>query len=72
MEDTRNVSGWIGGQEMLMGNVRSIEEAVAEMDAVTLEDLQRVAQEIIDPAQLYLAVVGPYRSDKRFAGLLPN
>jgi predicted Zn-dependent peptidase len=55
-----------------MGNVRSIEEAVAEMDAVTLEDLQRVAQEIIDPAQLYLAVVGPYRSDKRFAGLLPN
>jgi predicted Zn-dependent peptidase len=71
MEDTRNVSGWIGGQEMLMGNVRSIEEAVAEMDAVTLEDLQRVAQEIIDPKQLYLAVVGPFRSDKRFAGLLP-
>jgi predicted Zn-dependent peptidase len=72
MEDTRNVSGWIGGQEMLMGSVRSIEEAVAEMDAVTLEDLQRVAHEIIDPAKLFLAVVGPYRSDKRFAGLLPN
>jgi predicted Zn-dependent peptidase len=72
MEDTRNVSGWIGGQEMLMGSVRSIEEAVAEMDAVTLEDLQRVAREIIDPAKLYLAVVGPFRSDKRFAGLLPK
>ena len=71
MEDTRNVSGWIGGQEMLMGSVRSIEEAVAEMDAVTLEDLQRVAHEIIDPAKLHLAVVGPYRSDKRFATLLP-
>jgi predicted Zn-dependent peptidase len=72
MEDTRNVGGWIGGQELLMGHVRSIEEAVAEMDAVTLEDLQRVAHEIIDPAKLYLAVVGPFRSDKRFAGLLPN
>jgi predicted Zn-dependent peptidase len=72
MEDTRNVSGWIGGQEMLMGSVRSIEEAVAEMDSVTLEDLQRVAHEIIDPKKLQLAVVGPYRSDKRFAGLLPN
>ena len=70
MEDTRNVGGWIGGQELLMGHVRSIEEAVAEMDAVTLEDLQRVAHEIIDPAKLYLAVVGPFRSDKRFAGLL--
>src|SRR5206468_3868496 len=71
MEDTRNVSGWIGGQELLMGNVRSIEEAVAEMDAVTLEDLQRVAREIIDPSKLHLAVVGPYRSDKKFAALLP-
>jgi len=70
MEDTRNVSGWIGGQELLMGSVRSIEEAVAEMDAVTLEDLQRVAREVIDPAQLHLAIVGPYRSDKRFAALL--
>ena len=43
MEDTRSVSGWIGGQELLLGAVRSVDEAVAEMDAVTLEDLQRVA-----------------------------
>jgi predicted Zn-dependent peptidase len=42
------------------------------MDAVTIEDLQRVAREIIDPARAYLAVVGPFRSDKRFASLLPN
>jgi predicted Zn-dependent peptidase len=70
MEDSRNVSGWIGGQELLLGAVRSIDEAVAEMDAVTLDDLRRVAGQIIDPAKLYLAVVGPYRSDKRFASLL--
>ena len=72
MEDTRNVGGWIGAQELLLGTVRSVEQAVAEMDAVTLDDVQRVAREIIDPAKLYLAVVGPYRSDKRFAGLLPG
>jgi hypothetical protein len=41
------------------------------MDAVTIEDLQRLAREIIDPRKCYLAVVGPYRSDKRFASLLP-
>jgi len=71
MEDTRNVSGWIGGQELLQGTVRNVEEAVAEIDAVTLEDLQRLSREIIDPRRAYLAVVGPYRSDKRFAALLP-
>ncbi len=72
MEDTRAVSGWIGAQELLLERVKTVEEIVAEMDAVTIEDLQRVARELIDPRQSYLAVVGPYRSDKRFAALLPN
>jgi predicted Zn-dependent peptidase len=71
MEDSRNVGGWIGAQELLLRTVRSVDDAVAEMDAVTLDDLNRVAREIIDPAKAHLAVVGPYRSEKRFAHLLP-
>ncbi|KKM64560.1 hypothetical protein LCGC14_1500170 [marine sediment metagenome] len=70
MEDTRAVSGWLGGQELLLSEVRSVDQAVAEMEEVTLEDLQRVARELLVGDQLYLAVVGPYRSDKRFAPLL--
>lgn len=72
MEDTRAVSGWIGGQELLLGRVRSVEDAVAEMDAVTIDDLRRVAREYVVPSKIHLAVVGPYRSDKRFAPLLPG
>jgi predicted Zn-dependent peptidase len=70
MEDTRNVSGWIGAQELLLGAVRSVDEVVQEMDAVTMDDLARVARRVIDPSRLYLAVVGPYRSDKTFARLI--
>ncbi|MEO8456342.1 MAG: pitrilysin family protein [Chloroflexota bacterium] len=72
MEDTRAVSGWIGVQELLLGHVRTVEDVIAEMDAVTLEDLQRVAAEMIDPRKAYMAIVGPFRSDKRFAALLPK
>lgn len=72
MEDTRNVGGWIGAQELLLGTVRSVEQAVAEMEAVTLDDIQRVARTIVNPSKLYLAAVGPHRSDKQFAGLLPG
>lgn len=71
MEDTRSVSGWVGAQDLLLGCVRTVEDAVAEMDAVTIEDLQRVAGEMLDPRKSYLAVVGPYKSDKKFAALLP-
>ncbi len=70
MEDTRNVSGWLGAQELLLGTVYGVDQAVAEMEAVTLEDLNRLANQLIVSEQLHLAVVGPYRSDKRFASVL--
>ncbi len=72
LEDTRAVAGWIGAQELLLDRVRTVDDAVAEMEAVTLEDLQRLAREILDLRRLHLAIVGPFRSDKRFAALRPS
>ncbi|HUF54859.1 MAG TPA: pitrilysin family protein [Dehalococcoidia bacterium] len=72
MEDSRAVAGWLGAQELLLGRVRTVDEVVELIDSVSLEDLQRVSREIIDTKRLHLAVVGPYRSEKRFAALLPN
>ncbi len=70
MEDTRSVSGWLGGQEMLSGEVKTPDEIVALIEAVTAEDVRRVARCVFDENQLSLAVVGPFKSDKRFAPLL--
>ena len=72
LEDTRAVAGWNGAQELLLDRVRTVDDAVAEMEAVTLEDLQRLSCEILDLRHLHLAIVGPFRSDKRFAALLPS
>lgn len=70
MEDSRAVSGWMGGQELLMGEVKTVDEVVEQLDAVTLDDLQRVAGDIIRQEHLNLAVVGPFRSSKPFARLI--
>lgn len=70
MEDTRNVSGWIGTQEMLFGHVRTADEVVADVERVTTADVQRVTQDILTNDGLTAAIVGPYRSDRRFAALL--
>ena len=72
LEDTRAVAGWIGAQELLLDRVRTVDDAVAEIESVTLEDLQRLARQILDLRHLHLAIVGPFRSDKRFAALLPS
>lgn len=69
MEDTRAVSGWLGGQQMIHGFVRSPDEVVALIDAVTIDDIRRIAAQLLDPARMTMAIVGPYRSDRRFAPL---
>ena len=70
MEDSRSVSMWMGAQETLLGTVRTVDEVVEQMDAVTTQDIERVAAGVIREEVLNLAVVGPYRSDRRFLKLL--
>ena len=70
MEDTRAVSSWIGSQELLTGTVKTVDEVVEKVDAITAEDVQRVACSLIKPERLNLAVVGPFRSDRPFHRLL--
>lgn len=70
LEDTRNLSGWLGGQELLLRQVRTPEEVIALMEAVTPEDVLRVARELLEPSQVHLAVVGPFHSEEEFAPLV--
>src|SRR5206468_5407633 len=46
-------------REVLLGEVEEPEEVIAGIDAVTVEDIQRVAQDVIC-GRLYLALVGPF------------
>ena len=41
-----------------------------EIDKVTAEDIQRVAQDLIRTDALNLAVIGPFKDEERFAKLL--
>jgi predicted Zn-dependent peptidase len=67
MEDTRAVAGWLGAQEILLDDVKTVDEVVEEIDAVAAEDLRAVANELIRADRLNLAAVGPFRSAERLA-----
>ena len=70
LEDTRSVASWLASQELLQGHVSTPDEAVQCIDAVTVSDVARVAQDLFCQEKLRLAVVGPHRSDKAFTKLL--
>jgi len=57
-------------REVLEGAATEPEEVLAGLEAVTAEDVQRVAQELIDDNALRLAVIGPFDDPARFEQLL--
>jgi predicted Zn-dependent peptidase len=63
MEDSRNVAGWAGGQEVLRGSFLTVEEVTAIIDAITAEEVRQIARELITDGPLRLAVVGPVAAE---------
>ncbi len=58
-------------REVLEGEAMEPEQLLAELDRVTVEDVQRVGQDLIDSNALHLAVIGPFEDDlERFSSLL--
>src|SRR5213079_1842089 len=57
-------------REVLEGRAAEPEEVLAGLDAVTAEDIQRVAAEVIGSRGLNLAVIGPFDDAERFEKLL--
>jgi len=70
MEDSRSVSGWMGGQELLTGKILTVDEVVAIIDAITAEELRKLAGELLAGKKLRLAVVGPVSPDEPLEDLL--
>jgi predicted Zn-dependent peptidase len=70
LEDSRHVATWLGGQEVLAGDIFTPEEIIARLDKVTLKDLAELAEEIIQTDKLHLAVVGPVADQKPLRQLI--
>ncbi|MFC1925579.1 M16 family metallopeptidase [Chloroflexota bacterium] len=62
MEDTRSVAGWIGGQELLLGEILSVDQVVSIIDSIQADALSRVAQFLLIGEKLNLSVVGPVKN----------
>ena len=70
MEDTMSVARWLGAQELLMGRILTVDDVLAIVDAITAEDIQRVAGDLLLSTKLNLAVVGPLDKEANLQALL--
>jgi predicted Zn-dependent peptidase len=70
LEDSRSVAGWIGGQEVLTGQILSVDRVIAIIDTITAGELKKLAGELLVGEKLRLAVVGPVPPDEPLEELL--
>lgn len=72
LEQSNAVASLVGGEEMITGKPLTIDEIFAKIDAVTAEELCAVAQDLMKPERLNLALIGPFKDKERFQKLIEN
>lgn len=70
LEDTRGLIMFGARREAVEGGYWEPAKALAAIEAITMDDVRKVAKLVFDREQLNLAVVGPFDDEERFAKLL--
>lgn len=70
VESTDSLANFFGLQETLTKKVLTPEEVAQKINAVTPEDIQRVAQEIFRNERLNMALIGPFKDTEKFSSIL--
>ncbi len=70
MEETGPVASWLGTGELLLPRILSVAEVVERLDAVSTDDILRVAREYMAPQRARVALLGPFRGTSRFQRVL--
>jgi predicted Zn-dependent peptidase len=65
LETTNGVAFWLTYQELLLGEIKTIDEELTLIDAVTAPDIRRVAGEVLG-SPLQMAVIGPFSREAGF------
>jgi predicted Zn-dependent peptidase len=70
LEDSRNVALWYGSQEILTQQILSVDDVISIVDAIIIDELKEVAEEILTDSALNLAITGPVKEEKPLRQLL--
>ncbi len=70
MESSDAQASFYANQELLTGKILTLEEKFDKIEAVTVNDIQRVAQDIFKPEKLNLALIGPIKDKRKFEKIL--
>jgi predicted Zn-dependent peptidase len=66
LEDSSTFAEYFAKQLLLTGKVLTPEQKMKKYDEVTIADIKKLAQTIFQKQKLNLAIIGPFKDEKRF------
>lgn len=72
LEDSADRAEFYGRQALFLGTIEEPAERLKKFDAVTLEDIARVAKQYLRFDRMSLAAIGPFKSEDELKLLLPS
>lgn len=70
LETSDAIAGQACTSLVTLGRIRTLEEKMRNIDAVTSLDVQRVAKDILKEGKLNLAIIGPHSESRRLVDIL--
>ena len=70
LEDSEEYANLMGRQALFYDEIRGVDAIFKKIDAVTVQDIQRIARELFKEENLRLAMIGPFEGEERFGRLL--
>jgi predicted Zn-dependent peptidase len=70
LESTDDLANFYGGQELLKGEIKTLEEKIKSIQAVKIQEIKKLAKSIFTTKNLNLAIIGPYKDKEYFKDIL--
>jgi predicted Zn-dependent peptidase len=70
LESSSSLANFVASQELLTGRILTPQEKFDKINAVTDEDIRRLANTLFVPERLNLALIGPFKDKEKFRNLL--
>lgn len=70
LEDTQSVATFFGMNQILEKKIKTPEESLASIEAVTRDEVERVAKKYLDTKAFNLAIIGDFKDEERFKKLI--
>jgi len=70
LDSSSGIAGYMGGQELRLGRILTPEERLGLIKKVTVQDIRRVANDVLKNETLNLALIGPFKDKGKFEKML--